>query len=153
MAHHSMRSPTPCSTTLPAHHQQCASTFPSAPICHVVPVCPVSCCLQEPRVLQKRSKDVCGRDEEFGRQMLAGFNPSVIQALKQMPPTFTEDDVKGDYNSVLIYIILCIYHYIICMCSQNKVKKSNSVSTTRAAGHPVAPPQATPLIGIGWGKQ
>lgn len=50
-------------------------------------------------MLQKRPTDICSKDEEFGRQMLAGFNPSVIKALKEVPSSFgsaiTEDDVRG----------------------------------------------------------
>jgi len=57
------------------------------------------CALQKPRVLVQRPETVCSQDEEFGRQMLAGFNPSVIAALKKLPAEYgsaiTEEDVKG----------------------------------------------------------
>jgi lipoxygenase/linoleate 9S-lipoxygenase len=55
-------------------------------------------------VLTNRPADVCFQDEEFGRQFLAGFNPSVICALKQLPSelgsAITEEDVAGGAGCV-----------------------------------------------------
>jgi len=41
--------------------------------------------LQSPRVLAGRGVDVLDTDEEWGRQVVAGMNPCVLVALKQMP--------------------------------------------------------------------
>jgi hypothetical protein len=50
-------------------------------------------------VLVKRPDDVVSQDWEFGRQMLAGFNPSTITALRQMPEqmgsAIRDEDVAG----------------------------------------------------------
>lgn len=50
-------------------------------------------------MLVDRDSKVVSQDFEFGRQMLAGFNPSTITALKQMPgvlgSAITDDDVAG----------------------------------------------------------
>lgn len=56
-------------------------------------------CLQKPRVLVDRDSNVVFQEFEFGRQMLAGYNPSTITALRQMPSEFnsaiTEEHVAG----------------------------------------------------------
>lgn len=63
-------------------------------------------CLQKPRVLVDRPDGVVFEDFEFGRQMLAGFNPSTIAALHQMPEqlgsAITEEDVAGGAGWLLL---------------------------------------------------
>ncbi|KAA0871812.1 hypothetical protein EYC94_26140, partial [Enterobacter hormaechei] len=50
----------------------------------------------------KVSKSAWMTDEEFGREMLAGVNPNVIQLLQEFPPKSTLDTtIYGDQNSTL----------------------------------------------------
>jgi len=62
--------------------------------------------MQEPRVLLDRNGLVVLEDEEFGRQMLGGFNPVTISALKEMPSqlqppsAITEQHIQGDLGTL-----------------------------------------------------
>jgi len=59
--------------------------------------------LKKPRVLVGRPDDVVSKDWEFGRQMLAGFNPSTIAALRKTPEqlgsAIRDEDVAGDIGA------------------------------------------------------